>query len=175
MPNQKNSQMVEVLEEKLSKANSAFFTDYMGLSAEEMNILRSKFYEAGIEYRVVKNTLVAYTAKKLGYEGLEEILKGPTAVALGYEDPTAAARVIKDFLKSVGKAKEKPAVKGMIFDGDVLDASRFDAIANLPTKEELLAKLLSGLQSPMQGVMSVLQAPMRDLVGVLVSLKESKN
>lgn len=175
MPNKKNTQAIEVLEEKLGKANSAYFTDYMGLNAEEMNSLRSKFYEAGVEYRVVKNTLVAYTVKKLGYEGLEQVLQGPTAVALGYDDPTAAARVIKDFLKGVGKAKERPVVKGMIFDGDVLEAGKFDAIANLPTKEELLAKLLGGLQSPMQGVMSVLQAPMRDLVGVLVSLKESKN
>lgn len=175
MPNKKNTQAVALLEEKLGKASSAYFTDYMGLNADEMNALRSKFFEVGIEYRVVKNTLVAYTAKKLGFQGLEQILQGPTAVALGYDDPTAAARVIKDFLKGVGKAKGRPVVKGIIFDGDVLDAGQFDAIANLTTKEELLARLLGGLQSPMQGVMSVLQAPMRDLVGVLVSLKESKN
>ncbi|HCW76590.1 MAG TPA: 50S ribosomal protein L10 [Candidatus Marinimicrobia bacterium] len=175
MPNTKNIQAVEVLEGKLSKASSAFFTDYMGLNSAELSILRTKFHEAGIEYRVVKNTLMAYTAKKLGFEGLENILQGPTAVALGYSDPTAAARVIKDFLKGVGKVKERPAVKGMIFDGDVYGADKFDVIANLPTKEELLARLLGGLQSPMQSVMSVLQAPMRDLVGVLTSLNESKN
>jgi len=102
-------------------------------------------------------------------------LKGPTALAFGKEDPTAPARVIKEFLKKEGKAKEKPAVKGLVFEGQVLDASFYVKLANLPSKEELLAKLLGGLQSPMQNTLSVLQAPMRNLVGVLMSLKESKN
>ena len=175
MANKKNVQAAAVLEEKLGKATSAFFTDYMGLNAEEMNTLRSKFHEAGIEYRVVKNTLMAYTVKKLGFDGMEEVLKGPTAIALGYQDPTAAARVIKDFLKGIGKVKKRPSVKGIIFDGDVLEAQRFIEIANLPGREELLARFLGELQSPFQGLMSVLQAPMRDLVGVLTSLKDTKN
>ncbi len=175
MPNQNNINSLESIREKVSKASSIYFTDYVGLTVEETNKLRSLFHEANVEYRVLKNTLVSIATKEQGFEGLEDVLKGPTALAFGGEDPTAPARVIKEFLKKEGKAKEKPAVKGLVFEGQVLDASFYVKLANLPSKDELLAKLLGGLQSPMQNTLSVLQAPMRNLAGVLLSLKETKN
>jgi len=175
MPNQNNINSLEIIREKISKASSIYFTDFVGLTVEETNALRSLFHEANVEYRVLKNRLVNIATKEIGYEGLEDVLKGPTAIAFGGEDPTAPARVIKEFLKKEGKAKEKPAVKGVVFEGQVLDASFYLKLANLPSKDELLANLLGGLQSPMQNTLSVLQAPMRNLAGVLLSLKESKN
>jgi large subunit ribosomal protein L10 len=175
MPNQNNVNSLESIREKVSAASAIYFTDYVGLTVEETNALRSQFHEANVEYRVLKNTLVSIAVKEAGYEGLEEVLKGPTALAFGKEDPTAPARVIKEFLTKEGKAKEKPAVKGLVFEGQVMDASYYVKLANLPSKEELLAKLLGGLQSPMQNTLSVLQAPMRNLVGALMSLKETKN
>ncbi len=175
MPNQSNINSLEMIREKVNNASSLYFTDYVGLTVEETNALRSLFNAADVEYRVLKNRLVNIAVKENGYEGLEDVLKGPTAVAFGNADPTAPARVIKEFLKKEGKVKEKPAVKGVVFEGQVLDASFYLKLANLPSKEELLAKLLGGLQSPMQNTLSVLQAPMRNLVGVLMSLKESKN
>lgn len=175
MPNENNVNSLEIIREKVSNASAIYFTDFVGLSVQETNALRSEFHKADIEYRVLKNTLVNIAVKEQGYEGLESVLKGPTALAFGHEDPTAPARVIKEFLKKEGKAKEKPAVKGLVFEGRVMDASYYVKLANLPNKEELLAKLLGGLQSPMQNTLSVLQAPMRNLVGVLTSLKETKN
>ncbi len=175
MPNQNNVNSLESIREKVSAASAIYFTDYVGLTVEETNALRSQFHEANVEYRVLKNTLVSIAVKEAGYEGLEEVLKGPTALAFGKEDPTAPARVIKEFLTKEGKAKEKPAVKGLVFEGQVMDASYYVKLANLPSKEELLAKLLGGLQSPMQNTLSVLHAPMRNLVGALMSLKETKN
>jgi len=175
MPNQQNINSLESIREKISNASAIYFTDYVGLTVEETNKLRSQFHEASVEYRVLKNTLVNIAVKEQGYEGLDDVLKGPTALAFGAEDPTAPARVIKEFLKNEGKTKEKPAVKGLVFEGEVLDASFYQKLANLPSKEELLAKLLGGLQSPIQNTLSVLQAPMRNLVGVLTSLKETKN
>lgn len=175
MPNQSNVKSLESIREKVSGATALYFTDYVGLTVEETNALRSLFVEAGVEYRVLKNTLVSIAVKESGYEGLDSVLKGPTAIAFGSEDPTAPARVIKEFLKKEGKAKEKPAVKGLVFEGQVMDAAYYVKLANLPSKEELLAMLLGGLQSPMQNTLSVLQAPMRNLVGVLMSLKETKN
>ncbi|MCF6238245.1 MAG: 50S ribosomal protein L10 [Candidatus Marinimicrobia bacterium] len=175
MPNQKNINSLDAIREKISNASAIYFTDYVGLNVEETNVLRSQFQAANVEFRVLKNTLVSIAVKENGYEGLEDVLKGPTALAFGHEDPTAPARVIKEFLKKEGKAKEKPAVKGLVFEGQVLDASFYSKLANLPSKEELLAKLLGGLQSPMQNTLSVLQAPMRNLAGVLLSLKETKN
>ena len=175
MPNQNNIKSLEVIREKISNASAIYFTDYVGLNVEETNALRAQFVEANVEYRVLKNTLVSIAVKEQGFEGLDEVLRGPTALAFGGADPTAPARVIRDFLKKEGKVKEKPAVKGVVFEGQVLDASFYLKLANLPSKEELLAKLLGGLQSPMRNTLSVLQAPMRNLVGVLLSLKESKN
>ncbi len=175
MPNQNNVSALESIREKISNASAIYFTDFVGLSVEETNALRSKFHEVDVEYRVLKNTLVSIAVKELGYEGLDDVLKGPTALAFGNVDSTAPARVIKEFLKKEGKAKEKPAVKGLVFEGKVMDASYYVKLANLPSKEELLAMLLGGLQSPMQNTLSVLQAPMRNMVGVLMSLKETKN
>jgi len=175
MPSHQNVEALAVIKEKISRAKALYFTDYMGLSVDEMNVLRSHLHAAEVEYRVLKNTLLNLAVKDSGYEGLDEVLKGPTAVAFGYEDPTAPARIFKDFLKKEGKAKEKPAVKGLVFDGEVMDASYYVKLADLPSKEELLAKLLSGLQSPLQMTLSVLQAPMRDLMGVLTAVKETKN
>jgi len=175
MPNQSNISSLESIKEKISNASAIYFTDYVGLTVEETNVLRSLFQAASVEYRVLKNTLVNIAVKEKGYEGLDDVLKGPTALAFGYEDPTAPARVIKEFLKKEGKAKGKPAVKGLVFEGQVMDASYYEKLANLPSKEELLAKLLGDLMSPMQNTLSVLQAPMRNLAGVLTSLKETKN
>jgi len=175
MPNQNNINSLESIREKVSKASAIYFTDFVGLTVEETNALRSLFHAADVEFRVLKNTLVSIAVKEQGYEGLDDVLTGPTALAFGSADPTAPARVIKEFLKKEGKAKEKPAVKGLVFDGQVMDASYYVKLANLPSKEELLAMLLGGLQSPMQNTLSVLQAPMRNLVGVLTSLKETKN
>ena len=175
MPNQHNISSLESIREKISNASAIYFTDYVGLSVEETNALRSLFHEADVEYRVLKNRLVKIAVKEMGYDGLDDVLKGPTALAFGSLDPTAPARVIKEFLKKEGKVKEKPAVKGLVFDGQVMDASYYVKLANLLSKEELLAKLLGGLQSPMQNTLSVLQAPMRNLVGVLMSLNETKN
>jgi len=175
MPNQENINSLNIIREKISNASAIYFTDFVGLNVEETNILRSEFHKSDIEFRVLKNRLVSIAVKELGYAGLDDVLKGPTALAFGKADPIAPARVIKEFLKKEGKAKEKPAVKGLVFDGRVMDASYFVKLANLPSKEELLARLLGGLQSPMQNTLSVLQAPMRNLVGVLLSLKETKN
>jgi len=175
MPSSQNVDAVGVIKEKIEKAKALYFTDYMGLTVDEINVLRSNLHAAEVEYRVLKNTLLSIAVKEMGYEGLEEVLKGPTAVAFGYDDPTAAARVFKNFLKKEGKVKEKPAVKGLVFEGQVMDAAYFVKLADLPSKEELLAILLSGLQSPLQKTLSVLQAPMRDLVGTLTALKETKN
>ena len=175
MPNQNNINSLESIRDKVSNASAIYFTDYVGLSVEETNALRSLFHEASVEYRVLKNRLISIAVKEQGYEGLESVLKGPTALAFGGEDPTAPARVIKEFLKKEGKAKAIPAVKGLVFEGQVMDASYYEKLANLPSKDELLAILLGDLMSPMQNTLSVLQAPMRNLVGVLSSLKETKN
>jgi large subunit ribosomal protein L10 len=175
MSSKKNISSVEYIGQQFDKTKTIYFTDYSGLTVEQVNVLRTNLHEHGVNYHVLKNTLTLLVAKKNGYEGLESVLKGPTALAFAAGDPTAPARVFKEFLKKEGKIKGKPAVKGLVFEGKVLDASFYVKIADLPSREILLAQLLGGLQSPIQKTLSVLQAPMRELAGTLDALKLTKN
>ncbi len=170
MPNKKNLQQVEDLTKKLEQAKAIYFTDYIGLDVSRITQLRSDFFNSSVEYYVAKNTLLKIAADNNKIEGLDKYLSGPTAIAISYDDPTAPAKIIKEFAKKF----EKPTVKGILFDGDVLDGSQFASIADLPSKEQLIATLASTLQSPLVKLAGVLNATMSSLVNVLNSLKEKK-
>ncbi len=171
MPNTKNIQQVEVLSEKLGRAKAVYITEYLGLNVEDITTLRQEFHANDVEFQVAKNTLLKLAAKNNALEGLDQYLSGPTAIALSYEDPTSPARVLKKFTKD----HDLPEVKGIVFDGDVLDGSEFKRIADMPTKEELLAKLAALLQSPMTQLMWALKSPMTDLGNALSNLKDQKS
>ncbi len=171
MPNKKNIQQVTELTEKLEKAKSVYFTDYIGLNVGDITKLRAKFFENSVEYYVAKNTLLKIAAENNKIEGLEEFLTGPTAIAIAYDEPTVPAKILKDFAKKY----EKPTVKGMLFDGEVLDGSKFKGIADMPSREELLSIFASSLQSPLVKLAGTLNAAMTNLVNVLDSLKAQKS
>jgi len=171
MPNKKNLQQVTELTEKLEKAKSIYFTDYVGLDVGSITELRSEFFKNSVEYYVAKNTLLKIAADNNKIEGLEEFLNGPTAIAISYDEPTVPAKIIKDFAKKF----EKPTVKGILFDGEVLDGSKFKAIADMPSREQLLSMFVGSLQSPLSKLVGTLNATMSNLVGVLNSLKEQKS
>ena len=171
MPNKKNLQQVKELTEKLEKAKAVYFTDYSGLDVGSITELRSEFYKNSVEYYVAKNTLLKIAAEKSNIEGLGEFLLGPTAIAISYDEPTTPAKIINEFAKKF----EKPTVKGMLVDGDVLDGSKFKNIADMPSREQLIATLASTLQSPIVKLASVLNATMSGFVSVLNNLKEKKS
>ena len=171
MPNKKNIQQVSELTEKLEKAKSIYFTDYLGLDVGNLTKLRSEFYKNSIEYYVAKNTLLKIAAENNKIEGLEEYLTGPTAIAISYDEPTAPAKILKDFAKKY----DKPTVKGMLFDGEVLDGSKFISIADMPSREQLISMFASSIQSPLVKLAGTLNATMTNLVGVLSSLKDKKS
>lgn len=171
MPNKKNIQQVKELTEKLNKAKAIYFTDYIGLDVGSITQLRSEFFKNSVEYCVAKNTLLKIAAKNNKIEGLDKFLLGPTAIAISYDEPTVPAKIIKEFAKKF----EKPTVKGILFDGEVLDGSKFNSIADLPSREQLIAMFASSLQSPLVKLASVLNATMSSLVGVLKNLKEKKS
>ena len=104
-------------------------------------------------------------------EGLDQYLSGPTAIALSYDDPTSPARVLKKFTKD----HDLPEVKGIVFDGDVLEGSKFKRIAEMPNKEELLAKFAALLQSPLTKLVWALKSPMTDVGNALRNLKDQKS
>mgnify|MGYP001020607845 FL=1 len=171
MPNAKNIKKVDELTKKLERAKGVYLTDYIGLNVQDITDLRREFYENDVEYLVTKNTLLKIAANNSNLNDLDSVLNGSTAVAFSYEDPTSPARVIKKFTKD----NDLPKVKGIIIDGNIIDGSEFDRIANLPTKDESLAKLVVLLQSPLMKLVWALKSPMSDMTNMLNNLKEKES
>lgn len=154
----KNRQLKEAkvleIKEKMEKAQGIIFAQYQGLTVEEDTVLRSKLREAGVEYKVYKNTLTALAAKELGLGEIESVLQGPLSVALGYEDPTAPARILNDFAKD----HKKLELKGGIVQGEIFDADKVKQLATIPPKEVLIAKLLGSFKAPLSNLAYLLNA-----------------
>ena len=171
MPNQKNINNVKELSDKLSKAKSIYFTDYLGLNVSDVTSLRKKFFDSNVEYLVVKNTLLKIASDQNKISLGDELFCGSTAIAVSYDEPVVAAKIIKGFLKD----HDLPSVNGVLFEGSYLPASDFDKIASLPSKEESLTKFVIMLKSPVQNFANLLKSPMVELVNVLSGLKEIKS
>eukprot|EP00831_Metopus_contortus_P062846 TRINITY_DN550_c0_g1_i8.p1 TRINITY_DN550_c0_g1~~TRINITY_DN550_c0_g1_i8.p1 ORF type:complete len:203 (+),score=40.39 TRINITY_DN550_c0_g1_i8:582-1190(+) len=154
----KNRQLKEAkvteIREKLEKAQAVVLTKYQGLTVEEDTKLRKDLREAGIEYKVYKNTLVTLAAKELGLDGIIEFLEGPVSIAFSYEDVTAPARILNDFAKT-HKALE---LKAGIIDGEFYDKDKIEQLATIPSKEVLIAKLLGSIKAPISSFARVLSA-----------------
>ena len=162
-------QIVADIKTKLEAANSVVLTDYRGLNVAQVTELRRQMREAGVEYKVLKNTMIRFAAQELGLEDLEPFLEGPTAVAFS-TDHVAPAKIIYDFAKS-NKALE---VKVGVLEGKVIQAAQVKALADLPSREELLAKVVGGMQAPLYGVASVLSGTLRSFVYALDAVRKQK-
>ena len=135
--------VVANIKEKFDKAQTVVLVDYRGLTVAEDTELRNQLRQAGVEYCVLKNTMINLATKEMGYEGLASHLEGQTAVAFGYEDMIAPAKILSEFSK---KAK-KMTIKCGVCDGDLLDEAGVQALANLPSKEVLIAKIMGSMMS----------------------------
>ena len=164
--------VVEEMKEKLQSAQGAVFVGFSGLSVADVTKLRRKFREGGVEYKVVKNTLTRIAADELGFNDLDAVLEGPTAIAYSAEDTVAPAKILKDFIKET--KTEALTVKAGIADGQVIDAAAVEALASLPSREELLAKLVGSMQTPISGLVNVLQGNIRNMVYVLDAVRAKK-
>lgn len=164
-------QIVNEIKEKLENAVSLVLVDYRGLNVEEVTELRKKSREAGVEYKVYKNTLMTRALKELGIEGLESYLEGPNAIAFGYDDPVTPAKIISEF----AKGHEKLEIKAGMVEKKLLSLEEVKALADLPSKEVLVAQVLGGLNAPITGFVNVLQANIRNLVYALDAIREKKS
>ncbi len=162
--------VVNTLAEKLESAKGVFLTDFSGLSVEQVTELRVKFRESNTEYLVVKNTLARFGAEKAGHDEIVPYFQGPIALAFSYDDPAAPARVLKDFLKK----NPKPEVKACMIEGDVMPGENFAEIASWPTREELIAKVVGSLNSPISGVVMTLSAIQKNLLYALNAVAAKK-
>ena len=171
MPNSHNKEEVKILTKKIKDATAIYFAEYHGLNVKDITSLRGLFFEKNIEFRVSKNTLLKIACKNNNFNKIDEFLTGSTAVAFSYDDPSLPAKVFKDFTKE----RDLPSVKGIIFDGSIMDGKQFDKIANMPSKKELLSKLAMLLVSPMLKFALTVKSPMHDLVNILNQLKGNKD
>lgn len=153
---EKKQVVVQEIAEKLKKATACIVVDYRGLKVEEVTELRNKFREAGVDYKVYKNTMVRRAAAEIGsMEKFDDInLVGPNAMALSYEDPMTPAKIINDFAKTHPKLEFK---MGYV-EGEYYEADGLKKLASIPSKEELIAKLLGSFKAPMSNFVYLLDA-----------------
>jgi large subunit ribosomal protein L10 len=166
---QKKQDEVAMIRQQFDKATTAVFLDFGGVNVEQITTLRTEFRKVGVEYKVVKNTLVKIALKGTAYDSNEfnSQLKGQTGIAWSFEDPSAAAKVIKTF-RGANDANQKLSVKCGVVDAKVMPGAQVESVlATMPGKDELRAMLLATLQAPAQNLVRLLQAPAQNLALVL--------
>ncbi|MDP8226189.1 50S ribosomal protein L10 [bacterium] len=172
--NPKNIENVQKLTERLDEAKAIVLVDYKGISVQEDTDLRSKFRDNKVDYFVAKNTLLKLAAKELSIEGLDEYLVGPTAVAVSKEDEVTPPKMISDFMKNLPDEKDFFKFKVGIIDNQLMDVHELEKIVNLPSKQELLAKVVRSFNSPISGLVYTLNSILQKLVLVLNEIKNKQ-
>lgn len=168
---EKKQATVDELHDKLGSAKSFFLTDFTGLTVKKVTELRRRLRKAGIEYVVVKNTLAERALEGLELPDVVEFFRGPTAVAIGNEDPVAPAKVLVDFAK---ENDNRPSMKAAVVDRKAYNPQQVERLAKLPGREQLLAELAGALEAPMAQLLFCLQAKLSETVGLLEALRAQK-
>jgi large subunit ribosomal protein L10 len=171
MKKEEKEQIVAEVTETVSRSTAMYFTDFSGLTVEQATDLRRELRKAGIEYRVVKNTLIKKALETAtGYDKVYDKLVGPTGVAFAFEDVVAPARVIDKFIEK----HKKLSLKAAVLEKQVYDGSKLKELAALPSKKDLMSSILGSIQSPLAGVPTVVNAVLRDLVSVIGEIEKKK-
>ena len=158
MPSQKilesKQEVVRVLAEKMRNSTAGVLVKYEGITVEDDTKLRAALRAAGVEYCVMKNSLTGRACDEVGYGDMKQYLVGMTALALSEKDPVAPAKIIKEYAEKI----ESFEIKAGFVEGGLLDAAGVNALAEIPSKEQLIVKMLGSLMSPLYGLAYVLQA-----------------
>ena len=174
MPSEKvllqKKEVVSEISEKIKAAKAMVFADYRGLTVEQDTELRNALRKAGVEYKVVKNTLTRFAAKENGLDSLDSFLNGPTSMASSDTDPVAPAKVLAEYAKKFDKLELKVGV----VEGKVIDLEGIKALAELPPREVLIARVLGGFNAPISGLVNVLNGNIRGLVVALNAIAEKQ-
>ncbi len=161
---------IESIKEKLSKAQVAIVTEYKGLTVEEITKLRRELQKESGDYTVTKNTLAKIAIKGTDFEVLSDCFKGPIALAFGYEDQVAPAKVLAKFIKDTKKGE----IIAAAMDGKLLSAEEAKALAKLPSKQEIYAKMLGCINSPASGIANSVNAVMAQLTRAMAAVRDQK-
>lgn len=171
MNRSEKEQIIAAVKQRAERAKSMFFADFTGITVEQVSELRREFRKSNVEYQVVKNTLARKAlAEMVGYDTVAGHLHEPTAIAFGFDDPVAPARIIRKFREK----NDKLRVKVCVLENRVYDGAQLDEIAKLPTRKEIIAGVLGCIQAPVTGVVGVLNAVIRDLVSVIDAIEKKK-
>ena len=162
---------IEAMKENFAKAKVAVVTEYRGLTVEEITKLRRALQKENSDYMVTKNTLAKVASKGTQFEVLEDVLKGPVAIAFGFADEVAPAKVLTKFIKEAKKGQ----IIAAALDGKLLDAKETAVLADLPSKEELYAKMLGSINSPATGIVGAVNAVMSGLVRAMDQVAKQKS
>jgi large subunit ribosomal protein L10 len=168
MKRSEKEQLVTELRDKLTSAQSLYYTDFTGLNVKRMTELRRRLKRAGVDYVVIKNTLALRAVNESGLVG--ETLKGPTGLVVG-KDPVAAARILTEFAKEF---EDKPSMKGGLLQGKAINNAQVKRMASLPSREQMLADLAAGMQSPMAAFAGALNGLFYMFAGALDALKSQR-
>lgn len=163
---------VDVVKAAFDQSKSVVLVDFTGLNVEHITELRRQCREAGVQFKVVKNTLAKRGIDGSGAEGLAGEFEGPTAIVAHPDAEHIGAKVVAKFAE---EHEDKPAFKAGYVDGAVMSLAQVIALSKLPSKEELLAQLLGGIQGPGNGLVACLQGPLRNLMSVLDQIKDQKS
>lgn len=166
---EQKAEQVEEIAERLKKAKVAVLTDYRGLTVSQLQDLRTRLRGGEIEYRVIKNTLARRAAEAAGVPALQAELKGPVAIAFGYDDLGVPARLINEFVRAT---RLRLDVVGALVEGRIFSPEQVKQLADLPSRETLIAQLMGTLQSPVGQLVGIMQTPVQQLIGVLNAYKE---
>ena len=164
------AEAISDLTSRLKASSTAVLADYRGMTVGQMRELRSKLRDGGVEMVVVKNTLARRAAKAAGYEPLSGELVGPIAMLFAAEDVSAPARILNDYIR----ANRKMVIKGGLLEGQLVKADTVVELADLPSREVLLSRLLGAMQAPLGNLANVLQAPLSKLARTLDAVRNQK-
>jgi large subunit ribosomal protein L10 len=168
---QKKEEVLAELVEKFKTAKSVVFAEYRGLTVKQVGEVRKQLREQGVEYKVAKKTLLSLAAQQAGFKEIPmEYMEGPISAVFSFNDEVSGAKIIH----KLGKEFEGLSLKGGVMDGEPFGASQAVQLAQIPSKEELIAKLLGSLQAPISGFHGVLHGTIRQFVGTLQAIVDKK-
>jgi len=163
---------IDNLNQTFATCKAALLANYQGIPAIEMARLRRHLRDRKLEFKVIKNTFAQKAAPGTGFENLEEKFKGPISLLVSFDDAVAPAKALEDFAKA--GAEKTPEVVFGVVEGKLVTAEQVKALANLPSKEQLLSQMLSVMQGPTRNFVGVLSGVTREFVGVLSAIKDKK-
>ena len=165
------TEVISQITEQLKNATAVFLIDYSGINVDEINGIRKKFKEADVTYKVYKNTLFNRAMDEVGgYDQFSDLLVGMTGFAFVGENYVSAAKIIKDF----NKDKKKFSLKGCYIESDFFTGDQLEAIASMPTKDEIMSGIVRAVAAPATGIVGAINAVMRDLVTVVDEIAKKK-